>query len=146
MRLRIIIWIRSLVKSLLDNPAMVKIVFIPGMIFFLDFTLRAILEIDLIDAGADMALLAVAMFFTVIVEDFSPKQHTPMAIVFILFFLILWIICLKIVSLPNPIIVFSFDVIDFRLVLSWLIGILAFVFSGILSEVVIQDVFDQSIS
>ena len=129
-------WPKVLLKKLLDNPDMVKIYVIPGLLFFLDFVLRAVLGVDLIDAGADMALLAVATFVSLLVEDIRPQQYyTAIMVVFIMLFLALWIICLRIVSAQNPI---SFLMVDFRLVLSWFVGLTSFVFSGIMVNEVVQ--------
>lgn len=129
-------WPKALIKSLQANPEMIKIYFIPGMLFILDFVLRSVLGIDLIDTGADMALLAVATFVTLLVEDMGEHQyHAAINVVFVILFLTLWIICMRIVSLQNPIL---FLTIDFRLILSWVVGLTSFVFSGAIANEIVQ--------
>jgi len=128
-----------LVQVLVRNTVFAKIFIIPGLLFFLDFTLRVCFDADLIDAGADMALLGVGTFVALLIENMEHQQHTAIVTVFILISLILWIICLRIASLHDPIrFGFLLWLLDFRLVLSWLIGVLAFVFSGIMTNVVVE--------
>jgi hypothetical protein len=116
---------------------MVKIYMIPGLLFLLDFVLRVVLGIDLLDTGADMALLAVATFVSLLLEDVGEQQyHLAAVVVFIILFLALWIICLKIVSVQNPIMFFAFD---FRTTLCWFVGLTSFVFSGVMANEIIQD-------
>ena len=137
MKRRLKQWPEIVVRTLLDNPEIVKIYIIPAVLFFLDFILRVVLDVELIDAGADMALLAVATFVSLLVENSGEKQdYTPVIVVFVLIFLILWIACLRIVSMQNPLLLFYFD---FRLILSWFVGIAAFILSGIIANLVMRD-------
>jgi len=123
-----------LVQALENHTTVVQIVVIPGLLFFLDFTLRLCLRVDLIDAGADMALLAVATFITLLVEGIGYPRHTVAAAVGALLLFIVWIICLGIVSMaPIPL-----WFLDLRLVLSWFFGVLAFVFSMAVTDVITQ--------
>lgn len=132
-------WARLLIRTLSHNPEFVKVYVIPGLIFFLDFVLRAVLDVDLIDAGADMALLAVATFMTLLVEDDVPSQQqlTLVSVVFIVIFLVPWIVCLRIIATPQPIKLGSLGFPDFRLILSWLVGLIAFVLSGIIASEIV---------
>jgi hypothetical protein len=138
-------WHRLLVETLIDNPEFVKIYVIPGLLFFLDFILRAVLEVDLVDLGADMALLAVATFVSLLVEDVDNRQsYTPMAVVFTIVFLAFWIISLKIISIKDPVTISLLGYLDFRLVLSWLVGSVAFVVSGVMAKSVIERLSDTN--
>jgi hypothetical protein len=110
---------------------------IPGLLFFFDCVLRGCLGVDLIDAGADMAFLAVATFVALLVEDAGHRQQQIGSIVvFILIFLMPWVVCLKMVSTQNLLpIGFLWYLL---LALSWLFGFLAFMASGVIAGVVIQ--------
>lgn len=129
-------WTKLLIKKITTNDEFVKIYFIPGLLFLLDFVIRAVLNIDLVDAGADMALLAVATFIALILENIDPKKYGGAMITFILIFLSTWIISLKIVSIQNPMLFLS---MDFRLVFSWFVGLTSFVFSGIIANEILLD-------
>ena len=84
MKRRLKQWPEIVVRTLLDNPEIVKIYIIPAVLFFLDFILRVVLDVELIDAGADMALLAVATFVSLLVENSGEKQdYTPVIVVFV---------------------------------------------------------------
>jgi len=95
---------------------------------------------DLVDVGADMALLAVATFVALLFEDVEHQQqaHTVVTAMFILIFLTLWIICLRITSIRNPVIIGRLWFFDFRHVLSWMFGTLALVLSGVIANVVVH--------
>jgi hypothetical protein len=129
-------WSKLLISKLTTNDEFVKIYYIPGLLFLLDFVVRAVLGVDLIDTGADMALLAVATFISLLLEDVNPKKYSGIMITFVLFFLSTWIISLKIVSIQNPMLFLS---IDFRLVFSWFVGLTSFVFSGIIANEILLD-------
>ena len=130
-------WARVLLKKLIDNPDLIKLYFIPGLLFLLDFVVRSVLGIDLIDAGADMALLAVATFVSLLIEDAKPQQkYITIKLIFIILFMTIWIISLRIVSIKDPMLLLS---IDFRLVISWFVGLTAFVFSGIMASEIVLD-------
>lgn len=133
-------WARLLVRVLTDNLEFVRLYVLPGLLFFLDIVLRGVLGIDLIDAGADMALLAVATFVTLLVEDDSlgHKQYYAVSVVFVMVFFMFWVICLRIIAIPQAVTVVFLGFLDFRLILSWLVGLVAFALSGILAVEVVQ--------
>ena len=136
-----ITWTRVILRKLTNNPEMVKVYVIPGLLFLLDLVLRAVLGIDLIDIGADMALLAVATFVSLLVEDVEQSQyHATVMIVFIMIFLALWIICLSIISVQSPI---SFLMFNFRPMLSWFVGLTSFIFSCVLANEIVQENSDS---
>jgi hypothetical protein len=138
-------WPMTLIRKLSNNPEMVKIYLIPGLLFFLDFVLRAVLGADLIDAGADMAMLGVATFVTILVEnDDHQPTYTFIPVIFMFIFLVVWIICLKIVSIQNSTLPILLNVIDFRLILSWLIGLVAFILSGIITNGIINQTVSEA--
>lgn len=131
---------RRLVQALVRNTTFVQIVVIPGLLFCLDFTLRLCFGVDLVDAGADMALLAAATFMALLVEDAGYQQeHAAIAVVFMMVFLIPWIICLKISSIQTPVPISFLRPLDLGLVFSWMIGLPAFVLSSVIANVVIQE-------
>lgn len=134
-------WPRRLVQALMGNPELVQTYMIPGSLFCIDCVLRGCLDIDLADAGADMALLAVATFLALLfedaIEDVKHQQaHIAFTVMFVFIFLTVWVLCLKIISIQNPITINFLWFLDFRLILSWLFGVLAFVISGIIANVV----------
>ena len=130
-------WSHILLRKLIDNPDMIKLYLIPGLLFLLDFVVRSVLGIDLIDAGADMALLSVATFISLLIEDTNPQQkYNVIKTIFIILFMSIWIISLRIVSIKDPMLFLS---IDFRLVFSWFIGLTSFVFSGIMASEIVLD-------
>ena len=96
---------------------------------------------DLIDTGADMALLAVVTFITLLIEDVSPQQkYNIVKLIFIILFMATWILSLKIAANESPWLLLS---IDFRLIISWFIGLFSFVFSGIMASAIIVDTKNQ---
>lgn len=99
---------------------------------------------NLIDAGADMALLSVATFLALLVDDTNPQTDQAAAVVVActILFLILWIICLRIVSLDSPI---DMLFIDVRPMLTWLIGLTSFVLSGAIANAALQVVQDTEL-
>lgn len=129
---------KTLIQALLDNEEIVKIYVFPGLLFFFDFAFRAILHIDLIDAGADMALISASTFVALILDSKDEKANTGyLGMIFLLPFLIFWFLCLSIIARPDPIIFQPLEQLDFRLVFSWLIGIFAFYFSGVYAREII---------
>jgi hypothetical protein len=129
-------WTKLLIKNLTTNNEFVKIYYIPGLLFLLDFVVRVVLGVDLIDTGADMALLAVVTFITLLLEDVNPKKYSGIMVTFVLIFLSTWIVSLKIASLQNPVLFLS---VDFRLIFSWFVGLTSFVFSGIIANEILLD-------
>ena len=136
---------RRLIRFFLDHPEYVKSYVIPGAIFFLDFFLRSILDVDLIDAGADMALIAVATFLTIVIEDEDNRhRYAPIGLVFMILFMILWMFCLRIIANKTPITMAWTGTYDFRLVFSWFLGLTTFVIAGVVSNEVLVDANTQS--
>jgi len=134
-------WSKALIKKLTNNPELVKIYVIPGVLFLLDFVVRGVLGIGLSDTGADMSLLAVATFISLLIEDINPRKYSSISIVFTIIFLSTWIICLRIVSIQNSMVFLS---IDFRVVFSWFIGLTSFIFAGVIAYEIILDDGDTS--
>ena len=126
--------ISRMISYFLSNPEYLKSYFIPGAIFCLDFILRLILDIDLIDAGADMALIGVATFLSIVIEDADNRQRfVPIGLLCMLVFLIFWMLCLSVIAIEP--ITFSWSgMFDFRLFFSWFLGLITFIFAGILSN------------
>ena len=127
-------WPRRLVQTLVDNPEFVRSYVVPGLLFFFDCVLRGCVGVDLVDAGADMAFLAVATFTALLVEDAGyDQQQIGSIVVFIFIFLIQWVICLKMVSAQSLLpIGFLWYLL---LALSWIFGIVAFALSGVIASV-----------
>lgn len=131
---------RRQIRFILDNPEFVKSYLIPASIFLLDFFLRVILEVDLIDAGADMALIGVATFFAILVEDADDRhRYAPVGLIFALLFMILWMLCLRIVANDTPILWSWTGENDLRLFFSWFLGLVTFVLSGIVTNEILAD-------
>lgn len=131
-------WSRALLKKLTDNPDMIKLYFIPALLFLLDSVIRKVLEIPLIDAGADMAFLAMATYISLLIEDTKPRQtYNAIKLVFIIISMALWVISLKIVSNEAPWVLHLIDFIDFRFVFSWFIGLASFFFSGVMTREIV---------
>ena len=128
----------NIIYKIRDNSNFVKIVIIPAIIFFFDLVLRSILNVDLTDAGADMALLGFNIFISLIIDG-SQKDHILAKIIFIIISILFWIICLKIVSLDSMQLLSPFISYDFREVFCWFLGLIAFIFSSIFADSLIRN-------
>ena len=128
----------SVIRKLRANSEFVKIVVLPAVVFSLDLVLRSVMNINLIDAGADMALLGVSTFITLVVEG-SHKDDVTATIVFVIVFMLFWIGCLKIVSLNTLPLLSPLTSYDFRGVSSWFFGLMAFILSGIFADSLIRN-------
>ena len=135
-------WPSVLLRKLIDNPDMIKVYFIPGLLLFFDLVVRSVLGIDLTDVGADMAFLAVATYISLLIEDTNPRQTTSaIKLIFIIISMAMWIISLNIVSKEDPI---SLLWIDFRPAISVIIGLGSFIFSGIMTRQIILNESNQA--
>jgi hypothetical protein len=130
---------RLQVQTLVYNATFVQVSIIPGLLYFLDLTLRLCLSVDLVDAGADMAMLAVGSCFALLVEDIG-RQHKTLVAGSIIIFLIPWVACLKMVSVQNLLPIGFLRHLFFAL--SLLFGCSALVLSGVLARFVIQGLTD----
>lgn len=129
----------AVIQALRENPELTKVYIIPALLFMLDFLLRAALGVNLIDAGADMALLAVTSFVGVLIENVEQgQQNVIIAFVFFLAFLVPWIVCLWVISIRNPVLSNLLGFLDLRLIIVWFIGLSAFFFSGVLINELIR--------
>ena len=129
----------AVIQALRENPELTKVYIIPALLFMLDFLLRAALGVNLIDAGADMALLAVTSFVGVLIENVEQgQQNVIIAFVFFLAFLVPWIVCLWVISIRNPVPSNLLGFLDLRLIIVWFIGLSAFFFSGVLINELIR--------
>ena len=129
----------AVIQALRENPELTKVYIIPALLFMLDFLLRAALGVNLIDAGADMALLAVTSFVGVLIENVEQgQQDVIIAFVFFLAFLVPWIVCLWVISIRNPVLSNLLGFLDLRLIIVWFIGLSAFFFSGVLINELIR--------
>jgi hypothetical protein len=90
----------ALIRTLITRcPEYAKLIGIPVLLFALDFVLRVVIHVDVNDAGADMALLAMGLFAAILGKD--TKGQTSSAFVGFVVTLILWIICLGIITNPS---------------------------------------------
>jgi len=129
----------AVIQALRENPELTRVYIIPALLFMLDFLLRAALGVNLIDAGADMALLAVTSFVGVLIENVEQgQQNVIIAFVFFLAFLVPWIVCLWVISIRNPVLSNLLGFLDLRLIIVWFIGLSAFFFSGVLINELIR--------
>ncbi len=127
----------SLIGRIVKNNLLILAYFIPGLLFFLDIALRVSLGAEILDVGADMALIGFTTYISLLFEDYKPrKKIIPTIVLFLLFFLIIWIITLAIVSSPEPILLMK---LDFRVPLSWFLGLTSFIFSGVTAKEVTQN-------
>lgn len=106
------------------------------LLFVLDCIWRAFLGINLRDVGADMALLAVSSLLTV--------PRFPFVSVLILAFMIPWGACLWFISPRCSLRFYLLGIVDIRLILSWLVGLSAFVFSICFMIVIISEWREKS--
>ena len=115
--------VKRVVHSLTTNPELVVIYIIPSLLIALDLTLRAILHIDLIDIGEDMALFSVSIFSSILVEDLLNSKVKPLVFALFIGFLLPWVVCLYFVSQSNSLV--ESEKLVYELVyngLSWLLG------------------------
>ena len=100
-------WIQNIVDGLRARPELVGNLVAPALIFVIDLILRMGLCLDLIDAGADLSLLALScMLFPLTAAtgtSTSAGQHIQkrpdvVDVVLLLFFLFLWLVALSCIS------------------------------------------------
>ncbi len=128
----------SVIHKLRNNSELVKIVILPAVIFFFDIFMRLVLNIDIIHAGADMALLGVSIFIALIIED-SQKDDLPALILFVFILVIMWICCLLIVSLDKQQLYLTYFSLDFRGFVCLFLGCVTFIFSSIFADSFIRN-------
>lgn len=95
--------VHRLVETLGENKSLTTWVVVPFLLFVIDIILRGALQLDLSDAGADLALLAVAAFISSLIEDPNRRGSEVQFSIF-LFFFALWLVCLIFTSSAVPII------------------------------------------
>jgi hypothetical protein len=129
-------FIASIINTLDSKPELVKVFIIPFLLFLVDLCLRAVIHVDIVDAGADMAFLATASFITVLVEDGRNSRVKPFVkVVFFLFFMLPWVFCLWGISNTNPFYTLNIDnhTIDVHFIvfiLSWIVGLSSLIISS----------------
>lgn len=128
----------SIVHKFRDNSEFVKIVVLPAAVFIFDLVARFFLHVSLIDAGADMALLGVSMFIAIIIED-SHKDDRALSAILTLMIVLLWLGCLLIVSLNSLTILSPITSYDFKGVVCWFLGLMAFMLSSIFADSLIRN-------
>lgn len=127
-------WTRRVMRWLRRNSEFVEIALIPFFIFMLDLIIRASLRLDLIDAGADMSLLAVSAFMSGFMDNVrrgDPDNNRVIEVLLLLFFGMLWLICLMFISDLNPVSRVLPCLIAVRQFVVWSIGLMAFVLSSL---------------
>jgi len=100
----------------------------------IDLVLRASLRLDLIVAGADMALLAVSAFVFAIIEDIrrgNPGDNVSVEVLLLLWFFFLWLFCLMFASDLNPFIPVFPGLIYIRLHIVVSIGLMALISASV---------------
>lgn len=124
-------WPQEIIRYLEDHPESVRTFILPTLLFLLDLTIRAVLGINLGDAGADMALLGVSSFASIVPSDVKERRQSPL-VAFICFigFMIPWIVCLWIISPHSPLLFHLFGIFDARSVLALPTGFLTLIVSS----------------
>ena len=94
---RIIRWARRFVQWLYINRDLNILIGIPVLLLFLDLTLRVMMHLDLVDVGADLALLSVSALVSSLAET-SRSQDIAVKVALLLLFIFFWLICLSFTS------------------------------------------------
>ena len=147
-------WSARLVGHLADHSTQMRIYVLPATLVIFDAFVRLIVGVDVLDLGADMALLAVALFVSLLVDDIqNPTMFAAIDVLFIFVGLMIWMLCLKIASETS----WTLDSVlstsqqgagkqgllgyivrwDFRYFLAWFLGIVAFIFSTVIANAMI---------
>ncbi|MBE0683074.1 MAG: hypothetical protein IH589_14285 [Anaerolineales bacterium] len=93
-------WWKKTIQWIKRESVSVEIIFLPICFFMVDIVIRAILKVDLSDAGADMSLLATSSMVSslLICIDNGDKTGAKASILLTLLFLVYWIIVLWIIA------------------------------------------------
>jgi len=121
-------WSRRVIQLLKKHRSLIQNIGIPILIFIIDLMIRASLQMDLSDAGADMALLAESAILATLIEDIrrgNPDDDLIEEVFFTLLFIILWLGCLMAIAERIPLAQFK-DVVTLTVGLVSLVG--AFIF------------------
>lgn len=131
-------WSRKVIEWLHENREVNLSILIPFLFLMIDLLLRASLHLDLIDSGADMALLAVSIFVFALMQDIqgeSPDDNVEIEVLFLLWFILLWLICLLFASDLNPILKLFPGLVYIRLYIVMSTGLMALILASVfLSE------------
>jgi len=109
---------------------LVEFVLIPLAIFLVDFLLRALVRVDLIDAGADMSLLVLSAFFSGLVASgrrASPNDNASGLALGCLFFFGVWLFCLGLAADQSRIAEVFPLLIPYQRGVAWVTGLLALI-------------------
>lgn len=129
----------NVIRQLRRNSELMNVFILPAIVFSLDLFMRLfVLNIDVTDAGADMALLGVSTFIALIIEGVH-KDDRPALILFVIIFILMWVGCLKIVSLNNLQLLSPYISYDFRGISCLFFGSMAFILSGIFADSFIRN-------
>lgn len=115
----------KVVQWLRQNKKMVSYLVIPVSIFMLDLILRAMLHLDLVDVGTDLAFLSFTAFVSSLTED-TRSEDTEPKVALLLFFFLMWLICLALISSAVPI------VVQIRPFIAIGVGLMSFILASIL--------------
>ena len=121
-------WPRRVIGLLKKHRSLIQNIGFPLLIFIIDLMIRAALQMDLSDVGADMALLAESAFLATLIEDIrrgNPHDDIIEKVFFTLLFTILWLACLMAIAERIPLAQFK-DVVAQTVGLVSLVG--AFIF------------------
>ncbi|HCS40517.1 MAG TPA: hypothetical protein DIW44_13155 [Anaerolineaceae bacterium] len=118
-----------------NNSIVFNLFIIPLCIFIIDILVRSEFGLSTMDAGADMGLLGISIFVSVIIEGYYKKIAPLLLILFFSF--IFWRLSLKVISL-DPIYYLNISY-DFRSIYCWFLGIIGFLFSSIFADSLIRN-------
>jgi hypothetical protein len=138
-------WYSRVIEYLRNNEANIKFFIIPILFFLFDLLARALINVDIKDSGADMALIAVTFFATLIIDEPRTRNLEAWLVFFFLVaFLLPWGVSLWLVSEQPSIFSIRIDpsaefiflqLIKIRvgvifMIFSWATGIAALIFSS----------------
>ena len=135
--------IDSILLAIERNPEQVKTYVVPILVFGLDLVLRVFFQMNVSDAGADMALLGTASFISVLMEDPRGRRTSPHVVLpLFLLFLQPWMLCLWLVAGKTP---GHFSVVGWQVnaslvvtILSWLVGMSTFLLSSVFVDHILR--------
>lgn len=132
------------IGKLHDEQTFLTIVFTPILLAVVDCVLRLAIRVDLIDVGADMALLGVGLFAALLVNS-SSNEKVYVPFLFFIVFLLPWIVCLWTVSDQAPkdtvhLLGYSVVARPIILLISWTVGGVTLIFACILARAILDKV------
>ena len=115
---------KKILAVLLKNRNLIRSTALPFILFLIDLFLRLALKLNPETAGVDMGLLAVSACIFNLVESKDTRDIRSMLL---LFFILLWITTLVILSATNPILLVWQGFRDFRIFIATGIGLSSFI-------------------